>query len=81
MHGLYNFSLASSVVSYHIANVILFVFFLRSYYLFKDLRQKQRTTQMFYKKRYTITITNFIQAASSVLVFYLILNYLVLMTF
>ena len=81
MHGLYNFSLASSVVSYHIANVILFVFFLRAYYLFKDLRQKQKTTEMFYKKRYTITITNFIQAASSVLVFYLILNYLVLITF
>ena len=34
MHGLYNFSLASNVVSYHIANVI-FVFFLRAYYIFR----------------------------------------------
>ena len=35
---------------------------------------------MFHEK-YTITVTNFIQAASSVLVFYLVLNYLVLITF
>ena len=77
MHGLYNYSLASNVVSYHLANVILFVFFLRAIYLFRDMKQKQRESQMFHKKHYTITINNFFQAASSVLVFYLVLNYLI----
>jgi RsiW-degrading membrane proteinase PrsW (M82 family) len=77
MHGLYNYSLASNVVSYHLANVILFVFFLRAIYLFRDMKQKQRNSQMFHKKHYTITVNNFFQAASSVLVFYLVLNYLI----
>ncbi len=80
MHGLYNFSFASNVVSHHFANILLFVFFLRAYYLFKDLKKKQISTKIFHEKKYTITMTNFIQAASSVLVFYLILNYLVLIT-
>ena len=80
MHGLYNFSLASEIVSYHFANVILFVFFLRAYYLFKDLKQKQTSTKIFHEKKYTITATNFIQAASSVLILFLILNYLVLIS-
>ena len=77
MHGLYNYSLASNVVSYQLANIILFVFFLRAIYLFRDMKNKQKSSKMFHKKHYLITVNNFFQAASSVLVFYLALNYLI----
>ena len=77
MHGLYNYSLASKVVSNQLANVILFVFFLRAIYLFRDMKKRQKETKMFHMKNYTITTTNFIQASTSVLLIYLGLNYLV----
>jgi RsiW-degrading membrane proteinase PrsW (M82 family) len=81
MHGLYNYSLGSKVVSYHMANVILFVFFLRAIYLFRDMKQRQKKGKLFHKKHYTITVNNFIQASTSVLLIYLGLNYLVSITF
>ena len=81
MHGLYNYSLGSKVVSYHLTNVILFVFFLRAIYLFRDMKRRQRQGILFHKKNYTITVNNFIQVSTSVLLIYLGLNYLVTITF
>jgi hypothetical protein len=63
------------------ANVILFVFFLRALYLFRDMKQRQKKGELFHKKHYTITINNFIQASTSVLLIYLGLNYLVSISF
>jgi hypothetical protein len=77
MHGLYNYSLSSKIISYQLANVILFIFFLRAIYLFKEMKQKQKEGKMFHQKYYTVTANNFIQATSSVLIFYLFLNYIV----
>ena len=77
MHGLYNYSLSSKIVSYQLANVILFVFFLRAIYLFRDMKKRQKEIKMFHEKNYTITINNFIQASTSALLIYLGLNYLV----
>jgi hypothetical protein len=81
MHGLYNYSLGSKIISSHMANVILFVFFLRALYLFRDMKQRQKKGELFHKKHYTITINNFIQASTSVLLIYLGLNYLVSISF
>ena len=77
MHGLYNYSLSSKIISYQLANVILFIFFLRAIYLFKEMKQKQKEGKMFHQKYYEVTTNNFIQATSSVLIFYLFLNYIV----
>jgi hypothetical protein len=63
------------------ANVILFVFFLRALYLFRDMKQRQKQGKLFHQKNYTITINNFIQASTSVLLIYLGLNYLVSISF
>lgn len=81
MHGLYNYSLSSKIVSYQLANVILFVFFLRAIYLFRDMKKRQKETKMFHEKSFTITTTNFTQAATSALLVYLVLNYLISITF
>lgn len=81
MHGLYNFSHSSDLVSNEIANVILFLSFLAALYLFKKMKNQQLQGRMFHQKFYTITLNNFIQATTSVLIFYLILNYIVEITF
>ena len=77
MHGLYNFSYASPIVSDQMANIILFIFLVRAIILFKSLKNKQRKAIIFNKKYYTITINNFINSASTVLLIMLALNYLV----
>ena len=76
MHGLYNFSFASSLVSPHIAYLLLIIFTIRTYFLFKNLKLKQKQSLIFNKKYYTIDITNFIQASSTVLLILLSINYL-----
>jgi RsiW-degrading membrane proteinase PrsW (M82 family) len=81
MHGLYNFSLSSDLVSNEIANVILFLSFLAVIYLFREMKFKQSTGKMFHQKFYTITLSDFFQATSSVLVMYLIMNYIIEITF
>jgi len=77
LHGLYNFSYASSSVSYQMANVVLFVLFLRSIFMFRDLKSKQISGAITHKKYYFINRNRFIQATSTVLLIYLVLLYLV----
>ena len=75
IHGLYNYSLSSSVISSYFAYIILIVFIIRSYILFKTLKRKQSKSIIFNKKYYNISISNFANAASTVLIIYLGLNY------
>ena len=75
IHGLYNYSLSSSVISSYFAYIILVVFIIRSYILFKILKRKQSKSIIFNKRYYNISISNFANAASTVLIIYLGLNY------
>jgi hypothetical protein len=59
------------------ANVVLFLSFLSAIYLFKEMKNKQSEGKMFHQKYYKITINNFIQATTTVLIFYLILNFII----
>ena len=77
LHGLYNFSYSSPSVSYQIANIVLFVSFLRVIFMFKNLKFKQNSGAITNKKNYFININRFIQSTSTVLLIYLILLYLV----
>jgi len=81
MHGLYNFSLSSDLLSNQIANIILFLSFLSAIYLFKEIKQKQSERKIFNQKYFSISVNNFFQATSSVLIFYLIINYIVEISF
>jgi len=77
LHGLYNFSYASPSVSYQMANVVLFVSFLRVIFMFKGLKKKQLRGTITHKKYYFISLNKFIQSTSSVLLIYLAILYLV----
>ena len=77
MHGLYNFSYSSQLISPQVANIILFVFTIRAIFMFKKLKRKQQTGIIFNKKHYTITTNSFINATTTVLLIYLSLNYIV----
>ena len=76
IHGLYNFSLTSSLISQHMAFIIVIVFIIRAIFLFNSLKKKQKASIIFNKKYYRIDITNFIQASSTVLLILLFINYL-----
>ena len=77
MHGLYNFSYTSELITSQVANILLFVFTVRAIMMFSNLKKKQKAGIIFNKKHYTISVYNFAQVSSFVLVFYLGLNYLV----
>ncbi len=77
MHGLYNFSLSSSLVSYEIAYIILVIFVVRAWFLFKNLKKKQNQSMIFNQKYFTITLSHFINATTTVLLIMLGLNYLI----
>ena len=77
MHGLYNFSLSSSLVSYEIACIILVIFVVRAWFLFKNLKKKQNQSIIFNQKYFTITLSHFINATTTVLLIMLGLNYLI----
>ena len=77
MHGLYNFSYTSELVTSQVANILLFVFTVRAIMMFSNLKKKQKAGILFNKKYYTISVYSFAQVSSIVLVFYLGLNYLV----
>ena len=77
IHGLYNFSYASPSVSYQMANVVLFVSFLRVIFMFKALKKKQLSGIITHKKNYFISVNKFIQSTTSVLLIYLAILYLV----
>jgi RsiW-degrading membrane proteinase PrsW (M82 family) len=80
IHGLYNFSLISSLISHEIAYIILVVFLIRAWFLFKNLKKKQNQSIMFNKKYFTITLSHFINASTTVLLIMLGLNYLINIT-
>ena len=44
LHGLYNFILTSNVISSQLIYVLLLLMFIRSYFVFKNLRQNQEKT-------------------------------------
>mgnify|MGYP001426530523 CR=1 FL=1 len=77
IHGLYNFSLSSSIVSSKIAYIILIIFIVRSVILFKNLKKKQLQSIIFHKKNFTVTSNHFINATITVLLIMLGLNYLI----
>ena len=80
IHGLYNFSLSSSTISKEIAYLILLIFSVRAYILFKNLKKKQNQSKNLNKKYFTITLSNFTNAATTVLLIMLGLNYLISIT-
>jgi len=80
IHGLYNFSLTSSLISNEIAYIILVVFLIRAWFLFKNLKKKQNQSIIFNKKYFTITLNHFINASTTVLLIMLGLNYLISIT-
>ncbi len=77
MHGLYNFSFASTLISYQIAYVILLVFSIRAYLIFKNLKMRQNQSIIFNKRYYDISLANFINASANTLIVFLVLNYLI----
>ena len=77
MHGLYNFSFSSTLVSYQVAYFILLIFSIRTYLIFKNLKIRQKQSIIFNKRYYNISITNFINISANTLIIYLILNYLI----
>ena len=77
MHGLYNFSFASTSISYQIGYVILLIFSIRAYLIFKNLRIRQRQSIIFNKRYYNISLANFINASANTLIVFLVLNYLI----
>jgi len=68
------------LISYEIAYVILVVFIIRAWFLFKNLKKKQSQSIIFNKKYYTISLNQFINASTTVLLIILGLNYLVSIT-
>lgn len=77
IHGLYNFSYSSSLVSHQVASILLFIFTVRAIMMFSNLKKKQKAGVIFNKKYFTISASNFAQVSGIVLVFYLVLNYIV----
>ena len=77
MHGSYNFSISSDLIHWQFINVIMFVSGLVAIFMFRDLKRKQKAGIIYDKKYYKITVSNFINATTTVLLIYLVLNYLV----
>ena len=77
MHGSYNYSISSDLFHWQFANVILFVSGLAAIFMFRNLKRKQKAGIIYDKKYYKITISNFTNATTTVLLIYLVLNYLV----
>lgn len=77
IHGLWNYSMSSEVVSYQIAYITAFFIFLRAIYIFKDFKRKQLEKTMFNKKYYSISVKDFSIASTIVLSFYIVLNFII----
>ena len=80
MHGFYNFSFTSELISYQLAYLLLFAFTIITIMLFRSLKKKQKKGIIFNKKYLTISLSNFIQVSGGILIFYLGLNYLISIT-
>ena len=77
MHGSYNYSISSDLIHWQFTNIILFVSGLAAIFMFRNLKRKQKAGIIYDKKYYDITISNFTNATTTVLLIYLTLNYLV----
>lgn len=77
MHGSYNYSISSDLIHWQFVNVILFVSGVSVVFMFRNLKRKQKAGIIYDKKYYDITISNFTNATTTVLLIYLVLNYLV----
>ena len=77
MHGSYNYSISSDLIHWQFVNVILFVSGVSVVFMFRNLKRKQKAGIIYDKKYYKITISNFTNATTTVLLIYLVLNYLV----
>jgi RsiW-degrading membrane proteinase PrsW (M82 family) len=77
IHGLWNYSISSEIISEQIAYITAFIFFFRSIYIFRNFKRNQLNKTMFSVKYYNITAKDFSFASIIVLSFYLILNFLI----
>ena len=77
MHGLYNFSYGSQLITSQVANILLFIFTVRAIIMFSNLKKKQKAGIIFNKKYFTISLNHFVKVTFIVLLMYLSLNYLV----
>jgi len=77
IHGLWNYSMSSEVVSEQIAYITAFVIFLRAIIIFNNFKKAQLDETMFNKRYYNITVKDFSLASIIVFSFYLILNFLI----
>ena len=77
MHGSYNYSISSDLIHWQFINVFLFVSGLAVIFMFKSLKRKQKAGIIYDKKYYEITLNNFVNSTTTVLLIYLVLNYLV----
>ena len=80
IHGLWNYSMSSQVVSEQIAYITAFVFFFRAIIIFKNFKKSQLNKTMFNNRYYVISAKEFSKAATIVLLFYSFLTF-VLYTF
>lgn len=77
IHGLYNYSFSSLVISYQIAYFLLLVFSIRAYLIFKNLKLRQKQSIIFNKRYYNISLSNFINISVNTIIIFLVFNYLV----
>ncbi len=77
IHGLYNYSFSSSVISYQIAYFLLLVFSIRAYLIFKNLKLRQKQSIIFNKRYYNISLSNFINISVNTIIIFLVFNYFV----
>ena len=75
IHGLYNYSFLSSVISYQVGYFLLLIFSIRAYLIFKNLKIRQKQSIIFNKRYYDITLIKFINISANTLIIYLIFNY------
>ena len=77
IHGLWNYSMSSQVVSEQIAYITAFVFFFRAIIIFKNFKKSQLNKTMFNNRCYVISAKEFSKAATIVLLFYSFLTFAV----
>ena len=77
IHGLWNYSMSSEVISEQIAYITAFVIFFRAIVIFNSLKKGQLNKTMFNKRYYTISVKEFSKAATIVFLFYSLLTFMV----
>ena len=80
IHGLWNYSISSEVVSEQIAYITAFVIFFRAIIIFNNFKKAQLDKSMFNNRYYSISVNEFSKAATIVLLFYSFLT-LIIYTF